>query len=309
MRQSIRSSHALCKAVDLPPQAEVQSDFPVLAPMPLVRLIQKSCPNDPILQQLLATPQETVHIEGYSSDPLAESQYTPAPGIIHKYRGRVLLIATGACALHCRYCFRREFPYTEHAAGQLSAALDYLKRNTDIQEVILSGGDPLSLSESRFDTLIRSLDEIPHLNTIRLHTRFPLAIPQRVNVALLNSLSHVGKNIVVVIHANHAQELGDAQRSALVKLRRIGTLLNQSVLLRGVNNSAEALEELSRRLFECGVLPYYVHQLDTVKGAAHFAVPDSEALEIHEQLRNNVPGYLLPRLVREIPGEKAKSAL
>lgn len=309
MRRSIRSSSALLAAVGLEAQAAVESAFPVLAPWPLVRLIRKENPNDPILRQLLATDLEREEVDGFLADPLAEANATPAPGLIHKYHGRALLITTGACALHCRYCFRREFPYSAHAAGQLHAALEYLRQKKDIHEIILSGGDPLSLSDDRFASLIETLDNIPQLRTIRIHSRFPIAIPQRVNTALLRTLRSSKKTVMTVIHANHPQEIGPDQQTALRALTQCGPLLNQAVLLRGVNDRLEALEDLSHILFQQGVLPYYLHQLDKVRGAAHFSVSDSQAIQLHDQLRDRVPGYLLPKLVREQPGAQAKSAL
>lgn len=309
MRRAIRSSAALRAAVGLPQSPETTTDFPVLAPWPLIARIQPGNADDPILRQILSTTDELVDAPGFTSDPLSESAASPAPGVIHKYFGRALLIVTGACALHCRYCFRREFPYAEHAPGRLQEAYAYLRAQPDIHEVILSGGDPLSLDDARLASVLDALEQIPHLQTLRIHTRLPIAIPQRVTTALTQRLQSSRLRCVVVVHSNHAREIDSDVRVALESLRAAAMVLNQTVLLRDINDTATALEELSHALFAAGVLPYYLHQLDPVRGASHFAVEDATAVALHHTLRDRVPGYLLPRLVREIPGKAAKHAV
>jgi EF-P beta-lysylation protein EpmB len=238
-----------------------------------------------------------------------------APGLLHKYVGRALLVTTGACAIHCRYCFRREFPYDEQNAGRgaFAPALAAIRADTSIAEVLLSGGDPLTLSDRRLALLLQELESIPHVQRVRMHTRVPVVLPERIDAGFLavwNGLARLQR--IIVVHANHAQEIRDADdvRVALQRLRESGTtLLNQSVLLRGVNDTVAALADLSAALFEHGVLPYYLHALDPVRGAAHFDVPDDEARELAAQLTLRLPGYLVPRLVRETPGAGSKTML
>jgi EF-P beta-lysylation protein EpmB len=234
-----------------------------------------------------------------------------APGVLHKYQGRVLLTATGACAVHCRYCFRRHFPYTDAnpAADQWCAALAHIAGDKSITEVILSGGDPLTLSDRRLENFTRQLEVIPHVRRLRLHTRLPIVLPERVNDELRGWLGATRLKTVVVVHANHAQEIDASVRVALAHLKGAGVeLLNQSVLLRGINDSADALARLSEVLFDAGVLPYYLHMLDKVQGAAHFEVDETAARSLMAELNRRLPGYLVPRLVREIAGSPGKVA-
>ncbi len=251
-------------------------------------------------------------VPGYVADPLEEAAHTPGPGLIHKYAGRVLLIASPACAVNCRYCFRRHFPYDANSPSraQWEGSLDTLRSDPSIREAILSGGDPLAASDRQLAWLVERLEAIPHLERLRLHTRLPVVIPDRVDDVLLDWLGNTRLQKVMVLHINHAQEIDQAVVEACARLKAAGvTLLNQSVLLRGVNDSMASLAELSERLFEAGVLPYYLHVLDPVAGAAHFDVPDEEARELVAGLRAMLPGFLLPRLVREIPGEASKTPL
>jgi L-lysine 2,3-aminomutase len=230
--------------------------------------------------------------------------------VIHKYDGRALLVATGSCAVHCRYCFRRHFPYAEEtaAAGQWRDALAYLAADPSIAEVLLSGGDPLSLATGKLAEFTDGLAALPHVRRLRLHTRLPIVLPERVDAALLAWVAARPQQVVVVVHANHANEIDGPVAEALGALRATGaTLLNQAVLLRGVNDDADALAALSERLFAAGVLPYYLHQLDRVAGTAHFEVPDARARALVEAVAARLPGYLVPRLVREIAGAPAKS--
>ncbi len=271
--------------------------------------------NDPLLRQVLPLDAERHEAPGYVADPVGDLAALAGRGLLQKYHGRALLVTTGACAIHCRYCFRREFPYGEQHAGRqaFAAALAAIRADSSITEVLLSGGDPLTLSDRRLAGLLQRLEAIPHVQRVRIHTRLPVVLPERIDagfLAMWNSLRRLQR--VVVIHANHAQELRAAAdvQAALGALRASGTtLLNQSVLLRGVNDSIAALEQLSVALFECSVLPYYLHLLDPVRGAAHFDVAADSARRLHAQLTARLPGYLVPKLVREDPGAASKTML
>jgi len=286
--------------------------FPLRVPRGFVARMRRGDPRDPLLRQVLPLAEEHLAAPGFSTDPVGDLAAMASPGVLHKYQGRVLLTATGACAVHCRYCFRRHFPYTESSAGtdHWQAALDYLAQEPSLREVILSGGDPLTLSERRLAEFIRAAAGIAHLERLRIHTRLPVVLPERITPELVHTLSSTRLSTVVVIHANHANEIDDAVIDALAPMRAAGvTLLNQSVLLRDVNDSAGALVALSETLFAAGVLPYYLHLLDRVQGAAHFEVPEDEARALMQQLTSQLPGYLVPRLVREIAGAPAKQVV
>jgi EF-P beta-lysylation protein EpmB len=258
---------------------------------------------------------ELTETPGYVADPVGDLHALAGPGLLHKYQGRALLVTTGACAIHCRYCFRREFPYAEQHAGRhgFAAALTAIRNDASIVEVLLSGGDPLTLSDRRLADLLLGLEQIPHVRRVRIHTRLPVVLPERIDTSFLamwNSIPRLQR--IMVIHANHAQEVQDAPtvREALRRLHDGGTtLLNQSVLLRGVNDSASALADLSEALFTANVLPYYLHVLDPVRGAAHFDVPEDAARQLHADLTARLPGFLVPKLVREVPGAAAKTML
>ena len=293
-------------AVDL---SAADSGFPLRVPESYVRRMQPGDPDDPLLRQVLPVATERRVAAGYSADPVGDLASAVRPGLLHKYAGRVLLVATGACAVHCRYCFRRHFPYSgETARGKrLQAALDYIRADPSIREVILSGGDPLSLSDERLAELTAALAEIPHVEILRVHTRTPVVLPERVDGDLLAWLSGWPRTRVVVLHANHAREIDAQVAEAARALAGAGArLLNQAVLLRGVNDSVGALEALSRRLFTAGVLPYYLHLLDPVAGASHFEVPERTARRLIEVLAARLPGYLVPRLAQEVPGATSK---
>ena len=267
--------------------------------------------NDPLLRQVLPLIEETEQFDGYVADPLAERDYTRAPNLLQKYTGRALLISTQACAIHCRYCFRREFPYDEQqeeqGASRWSAALAAIAADDSIEEMILSGGDPLSLSDARLTQLTDAIQAIPHVRRLRLHTRQPVVLPSRVDDGLLGWLRTLRLPTVVVLHINHANEIDEAVRAACARLRGAGvTLLNQSVLLRGVNDDVETLANLSRTLFDAGITPYYLHLPDRVRGTAHFDVPEARARELVAGLTARLSGYLVPRLVREMPGAASK---
>ena len=286
------------------------SDFPLLVPRGFVTRMRKRDPRDPLLLQVLPRSLEAEAVSGFTADPVREHGLADG-GVIEKYPGRALLIASGACPVHCRYCFRRAFPYTEQLAarGGWDTAVDALRARPDLREAILSGGDPLSLTNRRLGELVAKI-ETTSVRTLRIHTRFPVVVPERIDAGLLDLLVSTRLDTVVVVHCNHANELDDEVGGALRALRgRVGALLNQSVLLRGVNDSLEALADLSERLFASGVLPYYLHLLDAVTGAAHFDVDASVGRDLVVQLRARLPGYLVPRLVRETPGELSKTLI
>ncbi|WP_447556583.1 EF-P beta-lysylation protein EpmB [Vreelandella sp. EE22] len=286
--------------------------FEVRVPEAYFTRMACNAPNDPLLRQVLPLGEEALARPGYVIDPLEEADHRPARGLIHKYAGRVLLIASPTCAVNCRYCFRRHFPYSENSPSraQWQEALDYLRGDTSITEAILSGGDPLAASDRQLAWLVNELEHIPHLKRLRIHTRLPVVIPDRVDSALLEWLDNTRLQKVMVLHINHANEIDQAVVDGCARLKAAGvTLLNQSVLLRGVNDGVNALAALSERLFEAGVLPYYLHVLDPVQGAAHFDVSDDEARTLVGKLRERLPGFLMPRLVREVPGEASKTPL
>lgn len=304
----------LCRLLDLEPARAgvADSGFPLRVPRSYVQRMRRGDYSDPLLRQVLGTAAELGAQPGFVGDPLEEEAATRAPGLLQKYAHRVLLIATAACGVHCRYCFRREFPYGEHAddAGRWHAAVAAIAADASIEEVVLSGGDPLSLSDARLTQLTDALRPIAHLRRLRVHTRQPVVLPARVDGGLCAWLRQLPWQPVIVLHANHANEIDSEVRAACQRLRAAGaTLLNQSVLLAGVNDSADALVGLSHALWSAGVLPYYLHMLDPVRGASHFAVADDRARQLHGQASARLPGYLLPRLVREVPGAVAKTPL
>jgi EF-P beta-lysylation protein EpmB len=287
-------------------------DFPLLVPRGFAALMRRGDPHDPLLRQVLPLRDERVVSPGFSADPLGEQGCAPAPGLLHKYAGRALLVATGACAVHCRYCFRRHFPYQELPRGRRwwEAALAYLRDDPLMHELILSGGDPLTLPDAQLAELAGELAAIPQLQRLRVHSRLPVVLPERIDDDFLGWFTGSRLASVLVIHANHAQEISAPVAAAIARVRRAGaTVLNQSVLLAGVNDDVEVLSELSRRLFDAGALPYYLHQLDRVQGAAHFMVEDARALALARDLAARLPGYLVPRLVREEPGMPGKMPL
>jgi EF-P beta-lysylation protein EpmB len=286
--------------------------FPLRVPRGFVSRMRRGDPGDPLLRQVLPLESEALVVPGFRSDPVGDLAAMATPGVLHKYQGRVLLTVTGACAVHCRYCFRRHFDYAEAnpASDQWRGALDYLAADPSVSEVILSGGDPLSLSDRRLADLLARLEAIPHLQRLRLHTRTLVVLPARVTDQLIEALRKSRLAAVIVIHVNHANEIDASVRLALARLRSNGaTLLNQSVLLRGVNDDVATLSSLSEVLFEAGVLPYYLHRLDKVQGAAHFDIEESLARELHAQLRARLPGYLVPQLVQEVAGAPSKLPL
>jgi EF-P beta-lysylation protein EpmB len=293
----------------LPAARAAARSFPLRVPRGFVARMRRGDPRDPLLRQVLPIGEELADAPGFVDDPVGDLAVARAPGVLAKYHGRMLVVATGACAVHCRYCFRRHFPYAaENPRGDgWRAALDALAADPTVTEAILSGGDPLSLSDARLRELSLGLSALPNLRRLRIHTRLPVVLPSRIGAELLAWLAPLPMQKVVVLHANHAAEVGPELAAACAALRGAGaTLLNQSVLLRGVNDSPEALVDLSEALFAAGVLPYYLHQLDRVRGAAHFEVPDAHATALLAAAAARLPGYLVPRLVREVPGAAGK---
>ena len=315
LSNAITDTATLLKALEITP-AQVRNigidynpGFPLKVPQSYLSRINKGKADDPLLRQVLALERERISIQGESDDPVGDLQARQLAGLIHKYRGRALLIVSAACGIHCRYCFRKNFPYSENiSANNLEAIYDYLMHAAEIDEVILSGGDPLSYSNKKLFMLCERLENIPHLSRIRIHTRLPIVLPARIDDELTTWLKSRPKHYVIVFHINHPNEINDEVEAATTKLRHL-CLLNQAVLLRGVNDQSTILKRLSTRCFEIGVLPYYLHLLDPVSGTAHFRVSEDEALEIMRQLNAKLPGYLVPKLVKEYPGEASKTLI
>ncbi|MBW3549853.1 MAG: EF-P beta-lysylation protein EpmB [Proteobacteria bacterium] len=288
------------------------AQFPLRVPRGFVARMRRGDPADPLLRQVLPLDEELRPVPGFSLDAVGDGAAKAADGVIRKYRGRALLVSTGSCAVHCRYCFRRHFPYAEEtaAAAGWRGAIDLIGADASIEEVILSGGDPWSLATAKLAELTDALAAVPHLKRLRIHTRLPVVLPERIDRALLDWVAHLPWPVTVVLHANHAAEFDASVDAALAQLRAAGlTLLNQAVLLAGVNDSVDALAALSERGFEAGVLPYYLHQLDRVQGAAHFEVSDDDARRLHAGLAARLSGYLVPKLVREVAGDSGKRPL
>jgi len=317
LRTAISDPTVLCQRLALP-AAESSAitlacqNFPLRVPEPYLERIETGNPQDPLLLQVLPQTTELLEQPGFVSDPLDENAHNPVPGLVHKYGSRVLLISTSLCAVHCRYCFRREFPYQDNRNSRLDwqQALHYIRQHSEVNEVILSGGDPLTLPDKQLAWLIEQIAAIPHIIRLRIHTRLPVVIPQRITRDLLHTLTHSRLQPVVVLHCNHPNEIDAAVSQAISALRNAGiTALNQSVLLANINDNATTLTALSERLFAAGCLPYYLHALDKVRGAHHFAVDDQTAVQLHHELQALLPGFLVPRLVRENAGESSKTWL
>ena len=286
--------------------------FPVRVPRSYIKKMRYGDASDPLLRQVFPLIDEGFRVDGYKADPVGDHLAIKSPGILQKYQGRALLLMTGACAIHCRYCFRRHFPYSESnpLAGQWQQSLDALNADKSITEVILSGGDPLSLNDEKLANAIEDLNQITHLKRVRIHTRLPVVLPERITESLLNYQQNTHLKVVMVIHANHANEIDEEAAQVLSDLRQAGVqLLNQTVLLKGINDSVDALVGLSERLNEVDVQPYYLHLLDKVAGAHHFDVEEELAVNLIENLRKQLPGYLVPRLVRELQGEASKTVI
>ena len=290
---------------------EAKRLFALRVPRAFVTRMEKGNPNDPLLRQVLTSQEEFIAAPGFSTDPL-EEQHSVVPGLLHKYRNRALLLVKGGCAVNCRYCFRRHFPYADNQGNKRNwqAALDYVSAHPELDEIIFSGGDPLMAKDHELDWLLTQLESIPHIKRLRIHSRLPIVIPARITDTLVTRFERSSLQILLVNHINHANEIGAEFRAAMKHLRLAGvTLLNQSVLLRGVNDNAQTLANLSNALFDAGVMPYYLHVLDKVQGAAHFLISDDEAREIVRELLTLVSGYMVPKLAREIGGEPSKTPL
>ena len=315
LSRAIRDPRELLSRLGLPPDlasSDAHRDFRQIVPESFVARMVPGDADDPLLRQVLPIKEETAVADGFVSDPVDDLAHRPVDGVVHKYPGRVLLIASGSCAINCRYCFRRHYPYGEEprTLSQWQAAADYIAGDETIREVILSGGDPLLLTDRRLAELIDLVTHAPHVRRLRIHSRLPIVLPARVTDSLLRVLRESGVQPWLVVHANHPAEIADDCVDALARSVAGGLpVLNQSVLLRGVNDCAETLAELSQRLIDVGVQPYYLNQLDRVRGAAHFAVCDAVAKNLVENLRRRLPGYAVPTLVRDISGEVCKTVL
>ena len=296
----------------LEPARAAARQFPLRVPRGFVARMRRGDPHDPLLLQVLPLGAELDEVPGYGKDPVGDLAARAGPGLLQKYAGRALLVATGACAVNCRYCFRRHFPYEQENASRdaFGPALDVIRADASLGEVILSGGDPLTLGDRRLATLFGALQGVAHVRRVRVHSRLPIVLPERIDDGFLGAWSGLRLQKVVVVHANHAREIDDAVRTAIARLRAADTtVLNQAVLLRGINDRAQDLVELSEVLFDAGALPYYLHLLDPVAGAAHFDLPVEVAQRLLGQVASRLPGFLVPRLVREEPGAPAKTML
>ena len=311
LADAVRSPAELCQQLGLDPALAVGAEraagsFSLLVPQPYLARIQPGDPSDPLLLQILPQAAEIVAVPGYGADPVGEVNALCGPNLLRKYQGRILMVTTGACGVHCRFCFRRHFPYVPI----FSPALRKIAADRSIDEVILSGGDPLALPDIELARLVDELAEIPHLRRLRIHTRLPVVIPQRVTDELISWIRGSRLSPIMVVHVNHPAEIDQAVAVAFGRLVDAGIpVLNQSVLLRGINDRADVLAELCRRLVDLRVMPYYLHQLDAVAGAAHFEVPISTGIALMVELRARLPGYAVPRYVRETPGGRGKEVL
>ncbi len=316
LKDAIRTPEELAAMLEIPLKAvcaiQSRGKFPLFAPLPFLNRVQKGDLRDPLLRQILPVAGEADSPPGFADDPLDELDFQTGGGLLHKYSGRALLVVNGTCAVHCRYCFRRHFPYTRltDVAKRWEPAIARIGSDPSIGEVILSGGDPLTLNNEVLSGLIARIADMGHVRRLRIHSRLPVVIPNRVDDDLLELLRSTRLDVVGVIHCNHAQEIDDQVVFSCERLSAVCTsILNQSVLLRDVNDNVDALIELSEKLFSASVLPYYLHQLDRVKGAAHFEVPRDRGRELVLEMRARLPGYLVPRYVQEEPGEPNKSVI
>ena len=314
---SIRCPEVLWKRLELPMESlpaglKGHQAFPLRVPEPYLDKIRPGRLDDPLLLQVLPVAAENDSVPGFVADPLGERSSNPQSGLLHKYQSRVLLVLSGACAVNCRYCFRRHFPYEDNrlSSAEFSHIEAYLREHPQVNEVILSGGDPLVVSNARLANLLNIIENVPSVKRLRIHSRVPVVIPQRIDAGLLDILGNTRLDTVLVTHSNHPRELDAVFDAAMGALRQAGVhLLNQAVLLRGVNDDAQVLVELSERLFHSGILPYYLHLLDPVAGAHHFDVPETEARALMAYLHRSLPGFLIPRLVREISGKPGKTLI
>ncbi|MDH5357597.1 MAG: EF-P beta-lysylation protein EpmB [Gammaproteobacteria bacterium] len=291
---------------------DIIKQFPLRVPQSYVNRMRYGDPDDPLLRQVFPLLDEGISVANFVTDPVGDHLAVTSPGMLQKYTGRALLLTTGACAIHCRYCFRRHFPYNDSnpLARQWQQTLLSIKDDTTINEIILSGGDPLALTDNKLSSLVDDLEQIPHIKRLRIHSRLPIVLPERVDPQLLTWISKTRLKVIMVVHANHANEIDNTVAKALEDLRTAGCqMLNQAVLLKGINDSAASLTALSERLGDVNVMPYYLHLLDRVAGAGHFEVPEQKGIALVAQLRNSLSGYLVPRLVREQKGEASKTVI
>ena len=317
LSQSVTTIDELLDSLDLDKKAlstsqQAAIDFPLRVPRPFIARMQPNNPNDPLLLQVLPVKAELTIIEGYSQDPLDEATHNPIAGIVHKYANRLLLVISPACAINCRYCFRRHFPYEENRQSkeQWQSALDYIRSDKEINEVIYSGGDPLAANDHFLAWLTEQIANIAHIKRLRIHTRLPVVIPSRIDQTFLSWATATRLKPIVVLHINHSNEIDNDVAASIKRLQDCGIkVLNQSVLLRGINDSADCLAELSEKLFDCDVMPYYLHLLDPVAGASHFDIDENHAKTIYAELQAILPGFLVPKLVREVPHQKSKTTI
>ncbi|QDT97469.1 EF-P beta-lysylation protein EpmB [Gimesia aquarii] len=320
LAQAIRDPEELIARLNLPssllqPALRSVQLFPLMVPVSYLNRIEPGNPDDPLLKQVLPLEIETQTVPGFTADAVGDLNVRSTPGMLHKYQGRALLMVSGACAIHCRYCFRRHYPYGEEprTLADWEPAWNSLLSDSSIQEVILSGGDPLLLTDVRLQELCERISEIPHVKRLRIHSRLPVVLPDRIHSGLLDlfqRLTENGTTVWMVIHANHPNELAEDVEIAIRQLLQAGIpVLNQSVLLKGVNDSVDTLLKLSESLINLGVMPYYLHQLDRVSGVAHFEVAEEQGRELIRELRRRLPGYAVPQYVREIEGEPHKISL
>lgn len=308
LKTSINNNHDLLTTLGLPTN-NLDSKFKLKAPLSFVAKMQPNNPQDPLLLQVLIQQQENLISTDYSKDPLAEKKSNPAQGVIHKYNNRALIILAGGCAINCRYCFRRHFEYSKNQTNldTSSAAYQYLKTNKSISEVILSGGDPLLHHDDKIQQIINNLEAIQHIKTIRIHTRLPIVIPNRITSKFVSILKKCQLNIVIVTHCNHPQELDANTKNAFAKLINANiTIFNQTVLLKNINDSADILIKLSHKLFAQKIIPYYIHALDAVQGSQHFAKDINEIINLETALKTELPGYLVPKFVKDGINQKFK---
>ncbi len=315
LQMLIRDPKELCQLLELDPALvfsaqQASQSFALRVPRSFVERMEKGNPNDPLLRQVLPVAAELQATPGYTADPLEEQQANPVPGLIHKYQGRVLMILAGSCAINCRYCFRRHFPYENNKPNRQDwqRALDYVRADSSINEIIFSGGDPLTLADKHLQWFSEQMLGIEHLKRLRIHTRLPVVLPDRIDSEFTRWLSELPLQKIMVIHCNHPNEINDQVIEAMRSLSKAGvTLLNQTVLLKGINDCADTLVALSEALFQAGVLPYYLHLLDKVEGAAQFDCDQPLAQQLMIDISARLPGFLVPKLVREVAGAPAKT--
>lgn len=314
MKWAIRDAADLAQHLDLPLQSvcpdQSSGPFPLFVPLPYLKRIEPGNPDDPLLRQVLPSFEENAGVSG-STDPVSESEFVRTPGLLQKYQGRALLVVNGTCAIHCRYCFRRHFPYNDAAAGSnWRVAVEEIANDPTVHEVILSGGDPLTVVDEQLDLLFKALEKISHVSRVRIHTRLPIVIPQRITTRLVQIMAHSRLSFIVVVHCNHAREIDESVEKSVRKLlSATNAVLNQAVLLKRINDSVEVQVALGERLIEVGIVPYYLHQFDEVRGAMHFKVPVEEGVRIIREMRTRSSGYMVPRFVKENPGQPNKTIL